>query len=107
MDSWREELQCAIAQGLEDLEDEHDEQLMEDIFFALEEPYLEQERPQIGSSWPGRRLVHRDREAWNERLFKNYFAEDSTFDAMKFRQRYRMRRELFLHLVDAVFSFDP
>jgi hypothetical protein len=50
MDSWREELQCAIAQGLEDLEDEHDEQLMEDIFFALEELYLEQERPQIGGS---------------------------------------------------------
>jgi hypothetical protein len=81
--------------------------LLEDIFFALEEPYLEQERPQIGGSRPGRKHVHRDREACNERLLKDYFTEDSTFDAMKFRRRYRMRRELFLHLVDAVCAFDP
>jgi hypothetical protein len=40
MDSWREELQCAIACGVEDSEDEYEEQLMEDIFSTLEEPYL-------------------------------------------------------------------
>jgi hypothetical protein len=107
MDSWREELERAIAQGLEDSDDEHDWDLMEDIFFALEEPALEQKRPQIGGSRPGRKHVHRDREAWNERLFKDYFAENPTFDGMKFRRRYRMGRELFLRLVDAVCSFDP
>jgi hypothetical protein len=42
-----------------------------------------------------------------ERLFQDYFAENPTFDAMKFRRRYRMRRELFLCLVDAVCCFDP
>jgi hypothetical protein len=51
--------------------------------------------------------VHRGRDACHERLFKEYFAKNPTFDAMKFRRKYRMRRELFLHLVDAVCSFDP
>jgi hypothetical protein len=40
MDSWREELQRAIARGLDDSDEEFDEQLMEDISFALEEPLL-------------------------------------------------------------------
>jgi hypothetical protein len=38
---------------------------------------------------------------------KDYFTEDSTFDAMKFHQRFRMRRELFHCLIDAVCTFDP
>ena len=42
MDLWREELQRAIAQGLDDSNEEFNEQLMEDISFALKEPYLEQ-----------------------------------------------------------------
>ena len=46
MDSWKEELLRAIAQGLNDSNEEFDKQLIEDISFALEEPYLEQETPQ-------------------------------------------------------------
>jgi hypothetical protein len=40
MDSWREELQRAIIQGLDEFDEGFDEQLMEDISFALEEPLL-------------------------------------------------------------------
>jgi hypothetical protein len=80
---------------------------MEDIFFAFEEPCLEQGRQGSTGSQPGRKHVHRDREACHDHLVKDYFDENPTFDAMKFRQRYRMRRELFLQLVDAVCSFDP
>jgi hypothetical protein len=28
--------------------------------------------------------MHRDWEGWNESLFKDYFADDPKFDAMKF-----------------------
>ena len=80
---------------------------MEDISFALEEPYLEQETPQIGGSQHGQKQVHKDWEAWHECFFKDYFSEDPTYDAMKFHWRYRMRRELFLRLIDVVCCFDP
>ena len=49
----------------------------------------------------------RDREAWHEMLVKNYFAESPVFDDMKFRRRYRMRRSLFLKIVESVCEFDP
>jgi hypothetical protein len=101
------ELECSIAWGLEDSDDEFEVQLMEDIFFALEELRLEQGRQGSAGSHPGRKHVHRDWEACHERLVKVYFDENPTFDAMKFCRRYRMRRELFLQLVDAVCSFDP
>jgi hypothetical protein len=107
MDSWREELERFIAQGLEDSDDKFEVQLMEDIFFALEEPPLEQGMPGSAGSQPGRKHVHRDREACHDHLVKDYFDENPTFDAMKFRQRYRMRHELFLRLIDVVCSFDP
>jgi hypothetical protein len=51
--------------------------------------------------------VHRDREACHEHLVKDYFDENPKFNAMKFLQRYRMKRELFLQLVDAVCSYYP
>jgi hypothetical protein len=39
-------------------------------------------------------------------LHRDYFAEDSIFDALKFRHRFRMRRELFLYIVHKVCTFD-
>jgi hypothetical protein len=40
-------------------------------------------------------------------LFKDYFAEECTFDAGKFRHWFNMRRSLFLHIVEKVCTFDP
>jgi hypothetical protein len=63
-------------------------------------------RPQIGGSRPRQRYVHREREACKERLHPDYFVEDSTFDALKFLRRFRMRRELFLNIVQEVCAFN-
>jgi hypothetical protein len=41
MDSWREELERSIAWGFEDSNNEFEAQLMDDIYFVLEEPRLE------------------------------------------------------------------
>jgi hypothetical protein len=60
-----------------------------------------------GGSVLGQRYIYRDREAYHERLFKDYFAEECTFDAVLFRRQFRMRRSLFLHIVEKVCTFDP
>jgi hypothetical protein len=64
-------------------------------------------RGRHGGSVPGWRYVYRDHEACHEQLFKDYFAEECTFDAVIFRRRFRMRRSLFLHIVEKVCTFDP
>lgn len=42
---------------------------------------------------------NRERAQWGERLMKDYFGEDPTYDAQAFRRRFRMRRELFEYIV--------
>ena len=43
---------------------------------------------------------------WHEHLVRDYFSPTLVFDNVKFRRRFRMRRELFLRIVDSVVAFD-
>lgn len=61
---------------------------------------------QIGGSVTGRIERDRERVLKHQRLYKHYFAEDPTYDATIFRRRFRMRRPLFLRIVDAVGHHD-
>ena len=49
-----------------------------------------------------KRFIKRDREAAHNRLYKDYFAEDALYNAQHFRRRFRMRRHLFLRIVEAL-----
>jgi len=49
-----------------------------------------------------RRCIRRDREAAHNRLYQDYFAEDSVYNEHHFRRRFRMRKHLFLHIVEAL-----
>ena len=51
-----------------------------------------------------KRFIKRDREEAHERLVKDYFADDSIYNESHFRRRFRMRRHLFLRIVDALQS---
>ena len=66
-----------------------------------------EERLRVGGSTMGRVYRHRDREGGDARLFHDYFADEPVYDDQLFRHRYRMRRQLFLRLVDGVSHFDP
>ena len=59
-----------------------------------------------GGSVPGHIFVNRDREAADHRLFNDYFADNPLYNEDQFRRRYRMRRSLFLRIVDAVKDHD-
>jgi hypothetical protein len=108
MEQWRRELEGALKEGLEESDDEFEQNLVCNLFdLVVEETSSIPKRPKIGGSRPGRRYVHRDREVCDEHLHRDYFAEDSTFDALKFRRRFKMRRELFLYIVQEVCAFDP
>nr|VDD46300.1 unnamed protein product [Brassica oleracea] len=44
--------------------------------------------------------VERNREEGHNRLWNDYFSEDSTFSAHLFRRRFRMNKEVFLRIIN-------
>ncbi|XP_009351799.3 uncharacterized protein LOC103943275 [Pyrus x bretschneideri] len=50
--------------------------------------------------------VQRDREECHDRMMKDYFIERPRFPAHDFRRRFRMRRELFESILNAVVNHD-
>ncbi|XP_059635531.1 uncharacterized protein LOC132277701 [Cornus florida] len=53
-----------------------------------------------------RRYIHRDRERSHPQLMKDYFDENCTYPPEYFHRRFRMRRELFLHILNDVNAYD-
>lgn len=54
-----------------------------------------------------RRFIRRDRVAADERLYSDYFADNCVYPPNYFRRRYRMRRSLFLHIVERLSAHSP
>jgi hypothetical protein len=92
---------------LEEFDDEFETAFFEGLFENMADVSTPPARSTHGGSVPGRRYLYRDREACHEQLFKDYFTKECTFDAAKFRRWFRMRRSLFLHIVEKVCTFDP
>ncbi|XP_072087054.1 uncharacterized protein [Arachis hypogaea] len=53
------------------------------------------------------RWINRDREAGHDRLFQDYFVDEPVYNANIFRRRFRMRRHVFLRIVDALSNVYP
>ncbi|XP_052620676.1 uncharacterized protein LOC111919209 isoform X2 [Lactuca sativa] len=69
---------------------------------------LEAEQSDAESSRrPGqsRRYIDRNREEGHKRLWKDYFDEHPVFPPQTFRRRFRMRRELFVQIVNEKHGF--
>jgi len=49
-------------------------------------------------------FIRRDREDAHDRLHRDYFADNSIYNETHFRRRFRMRKHLFLCIVDALSS---
>jgi len=54
-----------------------------------------------------RRHIERDRGAARDRLMSDYFVENPVYNDFQFRRRYRMKRHLFLHIVQTLSSWSP
>ena len=108
MEAWRVELQRSISAAFDDLDDDQEEALSELLIWgAMAYDLKGEERLLMGGSTVGRVYCHRDREGGDARLFHDYFADEPVYDDQLFRRRYRMRRHLFLRLIDRVSHFDP
>lgn len=67
----------------------------------------EEETKQRGGSRPGRRANKEQRaEFYDNLLYDDYFAPKPIFDACDFCRVYRMRRPLFLRLLEAITRCD-
>ena len=61
-----------------------------------------------GGSKPGKAPnAQRDFEEGDRRIFKYYFADKPVFNATQFRRRFRMRRTLFMRVMNDITSYDP
>ncbi|EEY59293.1 uncharacterized protein PITG_21096 [Phytophthora infestans T30-4] len=60
-----------------------------------------------GGSVPGKAAnIQPDFDEAHNKLWKLYFAENPRFSAKYFRRRYRMRRSLFIRIMNAVVARD-
>ena len=64
-------------------------------------------RAKVGHSTISREYLYHDNEVNHERLYKDYFFDRPTYGCVKFKRRYKMRRDLFMHIVDMVTKIDP
>ena len=73
----------------------------------IEEAYAEASTTRKhGGSVAGRRYIERDHFAFNKILMKDYFDENPTYGPEVFRRRFRMRRSLFLSILEGIQQHD-
>ncbi|XP_066353525.1 protein ALP1-like [Miscanthus floridulus] len=60
-----------------------------------------------GSSSNSRRYINRDHEASHAKLVVEYFAENPLYTDYQFRRRFRMRKHIFLQIVEALENWSP
>ncbi|XP_019183666.1 PREDICTED: uncharacterized protein LOC109178499 [Ipomoea nil] len=59
-----------------------------------------------GGSVPSHRVIHRDRVDGDRRLWADYFSENPKYNETMFRRQFRMSRNLFLRIANAVEDHD-
>ncbi|XP_042041219.1 uncharacterized protein LOC121786651 [Salvia splendens] len=69
---------------------------------SLEADRLREEEEAAARKKRPRKYTHRDREEVAARLVRDYFCENPVWEDTYFRRRFRMRRELFLHIANTL-----
>ncbi|XP_038697986.1 uncharacterized protein LOC119995544 [Tripterygium wilfordii] len=59
-----------------------------------------------GGSTPGRVFIDRNRKEGHEKLVRDYFSANPTYNENFFRRRYRMSRDLFNRIHEGVVLYD-
>ncbi|XP_019160448.1 PREDICTED: uncharacterized protein LOC109157017 [Ipomoea nil] len=84
------------------IDDEITEQLMANMLWLSK--MLVDKRQSSSQPRKKRRYIHRDHESGHNCLVADYFSDDPVFLEDIFRRRFRMRKELFLRIVNALQS---
>ncbi|KAG1520947.1 hypothetical protein G6F52_007186 [Rhizopus delemar] len=96
-----DEIFDAVVEQLNNIQRFH--KLTAECLLLLEEfNNLCEEESQYLGSVPGHKVVNRDRVSGHRRLMADYFSQSPTYDERTFRRRFRMRRSLFLRILEAI-----
>ena len=105
MDSDDEELLAELLEEEAQTDVEDAEHLL--VLRSLAALLAEQAKPRRGGSRPGRRKSKpRQRYEGYCILYSDYFADNPTQDEAVFRRRFRMKRKLFVHIMQAIREYD-
>lgn len=85
--------------------DETEDFLVEMLLTDVVDYVLEDDQPHRGSI-KRRKYINRHRQEGHDNLMRDYFCEDPVYSDKLFRRRFRMKRELFLRIVNAVEAHD-
>ena len=108
MEAWKAKLQRSISAALDNSDNEQEEALSELLIWgAMASDSEGKGRSHGGGSTMEQVYCHRDREGGDTRLFYDYFTDKLVYNDQLFRHKYKMRRYLFLRLIDGVSQFDP
>ncbi|XP_004293133.1 PREDICTED: uncharacterized protein LOC101306305 [Fragaria vesca subsp. vesca] len=88
------------------MNDESSDDEYEEIVLALVEKSIKEDTPRRRGSIKGRISIQRDRSDAHDRLYADYFRDQPVFPSHIFRQRFRMKRPLFLRIHNAVVNHD-
>ena len=87
-------MSSSSSDELEERVDEVFDEIFEDTYNDIVEAQTNKQRKHA--------YIERNREVGHNRLWKDYFSEDSTFSAHLFRRCFRMNKELFMRIVHAL-----
>lgn len=108
MDAWEEEVERYLENRFgfeEDLENDFFSQLLDGISTELLGESSMRARP--GGSTIGCQFVYLDSETYHRNLYNDCFSKTTTYSPHLFRRRFKMRKELFLTIVELVVQFEP
>jgi hypothetical protein len=74
----------------------------EDQYMKVVMEQLQQQRVSVRS----RTYIERNREEGHARLFNDYFSDNPVYTEEQFRRRFRMRKDVFLRIVEALGNHD-
>ncbi|XP_048637105.1 uncharacterized protein LOC125609617 [Brassica napus] len=86
-------MSSSSSNDLEERLDEIFDEICEDTFNNIEAQTNKQRK---------RTYIERNREAGHNRLWNDYFSDNPAFEPHLFRRRFRMNKELFLHIVHSL-----
>jgi hypothetical protein len=106
MELWHQDFTAMLEKQLEDSDEDFEEMM---IYQSLQEMSNEAlaAPARRGGNTVGCKSVPRNRVAGHQGLMADYFCECPIYDVLFFRPRFRMHRQVFVRIVDAVTEQDP
>ncbi|KAI9263939.1 hypothetical protein EDC94DRAFT_76390 [Helicostylum pulchrum] len=96
----------SLKRLLEDDSDDEQQLFTNTVIGYITTPTAEKRVVSTCRQYPSRRFIPRDRISAQNTLYNNYFSDTTVYTDDMFRRRFRMRRSLFLKIVEKIRQHD-